>query len=502
MHCCDAVRIGLRQLRVGNGRSGSTWTRTDVTEAFDRHEPTRLGKHVGASGMSFTLVGLGVMVAGAWLFVTNKRGLALMTVFSIPFTATAVANVNVSGGRTGVSVYVFLASLFVIRQAIDAMAKRKVVKLGPAVVLAWASFALVIMASILVPLLLHHSALLVRHESLSGPYVPASARFEHEVTQVGYVFVGIAFMLALAMWVRANGKLLMVLRSYVLGTTFASIWGLYQLASRVGHIPYLTLFNNDANPAARGYEQTLGGLPRVASVALEPSILAQTLLISIALLLVAAITKRRLFSGKMDGALLSLHVAALVVTTSSSGYAGLTLLLVLAIPVLLRNLRASIVMAGTIAIAVSITALVVFGSTHTGELLIRETLTQKLHSYSAVDRLHTVLAAWKAFTWSPILGMGWGTVTSHDVFVRVLANAGVLGLMTFLLATFSSIAGLFQVKGGASARARRTGLLLATLTVGSVMVVTGLEYPLGYMWLLLAIGIAERGVASSRQSPA
>jgi hypothetical protein len=59
-------------------------------------------------------------------------------------------------------------------------------------------------------------------------------------------------------------------------------------------------------------------------------------------------------------------------------------------------------------------------------------LFSKLESYSAIERLQSVVNSWEYFLKYPTLGVGWGVVTVDDLVVNLLVNSGVIGLGMFL----------------------------------------------------------------------
>jgi hypothetical protein len=68
--------------------------------------------------------------------------------------------------------------------------------------------------------------------------------------------------------------------------------------------------------------------------------------------------------------------------------------------------------------------------------VLSSVLLDKASSGSALERLMTVQLAFGYFQKYPLLGIGWGSATSHDLLVKLLSNVGILGAFTFFAAVY------------------------------------------------------------------
>ena len=66
-----------------------------------------------------------------------------------------------------------------------------------------------------------------------------------------------------------------------------------------------------------------------------------------------------------------------------------------------------------------------------------EIVILKTDSGSAAERIYSVQVAWEYFLKYPILGCGWGMITSHDLIVCLLANSGIIGFLAFFAMVIS-----------------------------------------------------------------
>lgn len=105
----------------------------------------------------------------------------------------------------------------------------------------------------------------------------------------------------------------------------------------------------------------------------------------------------------------------------------------------------------------------------------------------SIDRFYSVAVAWQLWLSAPILGYGWGSITSHDLLVRLLANCGVVGLAGFF--------GLFyrSYQAGCVARSKADGGKIVTPEACTlvitllVMFISDFAFYLGIGWIVLGL---------------
>ena len=72
-------------------------------------------------------------------------------------------------------------------------------------------------------------------------------------------------------------------------------------------------------------------------------------------------------------------------------------------------------------------------------LLINFFFLTKLTSDSGLERMDSISHAWASFLDSPLLGVGWASVTSFDLWVLLLSNVGTLGCVAFAIFLVSTL---------------------------------------------------------------
>lgn len=223
---------------------------------------------------------------------------------------------------------------------------------------------------------------------------------------------------------------------------------------------------------------------------------AQGLVTLLPLTLPAWLRIGSVFSIRIDRWCSVLLGVALILSTSSTAYLGLVILLLLVPPLLVRSGKMSFakglrfaMIALTIAIAIA--GLVAF-SVPVVRGVADAVLLSKGSSASALERLMTIGLAFGYFKQYPILGVGWGSAGSHDLIVKLLSNVGLVGTFTFLGAMFCVLRSNWRALGtlvDTTSLSRAVWFLcLASFLMTSVLI----EFPLafGNFWLVLGLAIS------------
>ena len=238
------------------------------------------------------------------------------------------------------------------------------------------------------------------------------------------------------------------------------------------------------------------GIGRISSAAIEPSVLAVCLLALLPLTFPAWLGKGSVFSTSIDRGISCLLIAVLVLSTSSSAYLGMIILGVVMIPVLVRAKALSVSRA--IRIGLAFVALLGGGlvllitSTPFLSTLFNTLILEKASGGSGVERAMTVQLAFGYFERYPILGIGWGSATSHDLVVLLLSNVGVIGALVFFSAMASALRANWKALGALpsptnlSRIAWFSGLLLFLLN----SLLTGFPLSIGTFWVVLGMALA------------
>lgn len=225
--------------------------------------------------------------------------------------------------------------------------------------------------------------------------------------------------------------------------------------------------------------------------------MSQYLIVVAALIITAGLKKIRIFSTVKDYAILILVISALLLSTSSSAYIGLAILLVI---VLSRSRGKVLWFAASLFGIVIVAANLISPVQQAITDFVLTKFTMGITEGSGAERFMTIKNAYEYFLQSPFLGLGWGSVTSHDLLFNLLANAGVIGLMSFLLLIGSIyIRYIFFVRSLQLDAGSEVSLLSAIHVSFGVLlllqILTGFTYSSAIFWALLGLCIASYSLA-------
>jgi hypothetical protein len=319
------------------------------------------------------------------------------------------------------------------------------------------------------------------------------------------LFFGVVLTMAMISALSSEQTIKVAVKTFLMSGAFIASWGLFQFACfYILNIEYPDyIFNNTKIETARGFAQNLGvegvRVMRLSSVTHEPSVLAKFLLLVVSILLSTTLFKTPIFSRAKDTFALVTCILVILLSTSNIGYFGLAVCF--AISALLikryRNISAKLTGWAFIFIALLLTSALIFDASRK---VIYFMLVSKFESYSAAERLNSVITSWEYFLEYPLLGVGWGVVTVNDLVVNLLVNSGVLGLVSFTCLAIYLISRTL----GSLDLYHRTGSthldLLRSVTVGLMVafvvslvtgLITGIEFYLAYFYVLMALLIAS-----------
>jgi hypothetical protein len=447
--------------------SGSTVTRG----------PERIHK------LTFTLSGPVLLLLIAYVFLRKPRTLAYMVLFFAPFSATAIVNFGGLGyksGGLGLTPAMLCTVLFFVSQLLFGLAFRPV--------------AISLACRIQIGLIALFAAVFLLSLGVNATNGVLTA---YQVTQSVYVLIGLTTVVLFALEFATQSAIYRAVRWLRASAIFVSLWGIVQFLCFNLGIPYPSvLFNNSQSDAADMFDQVGPGFIRIASVAVEPSFFASSLLHFISFGATIIIIEPRLRNRYWVWPVL-LATGVLLLSTSSTGYFGLIVLfglLLLRRPLLTLAIGIPAGLAGSLALllipkAASVLASMTIDKSETSSYLER--------TAGAVRALNTFLA-------SPILGHGWGSVEAFNAVTATLANVGLIGAFVFGLA---GAATLFELqprrslgRNGPEWRltAYGTGIQHALIVALAVSVSSGIHYVVADDWCFWALGVA---VASCRQLP-
>ncbi len=461
--------------------------------------------------MSVTLVGALIIPVALCAWVLAPHWLYALAIFSVPFSATALINIAPDSIGFGVQAYILLGGLWMLRMLVDTMLRgsEKISREVQLPLTLLVGFGLVVVASLAMPWWIDGRIDIIRPDRTEaywlGSSYPLYFSAQH-LTQTVYVLFGIALTVALVFANQTLASWWRTLRIYVTSLLFVSAWGWFQWFCYRFGVEYPTLFNNSVSRSALGFDTEIEGLQRVSSVAVEPSIMAQTLLIAIPFLLFAILFRTPLLGRWRDRIALGLIVSALLISTALSGYIGLGLISVVALVVLVTVGRLPL---GYVALALlaPIGLVVSYAVSPTVQDLVERLALNKLGSLSGSERLTSIRLAWDYFVRYPFLGVGWGSVTSHDLLARLLANSGMTGLLLFVGTVIAALSHLgrrlqtgFVTSTSGIALTVGLGTLVSALAFFGVCILTSFPYVFGHFWLLLALLIASPAALTSARA--
>jgi O-antigen ligase len=283
-------------------------------------------------------------------------------------------------------------------------------------------------------------------------------------------------------------------------------WGFVQLGTYYLNVPYPAfLFNSSSSNGASLYQSEYAALhiKRLASVAVEPSVLAQYLLTVLPFLLLRIMGDRPLLSRRWDKAVAGVVIITVLLTTSTSGYVGL---IVLGAMLAVYSFRTGMLRVSHVVSTVIVGALLlilVMTSQKIGEFVSSDVFG-KLDTYSGLERSGSIQTAFMYFRQYPILGIGWGSVVSHDLVVKLLSNTGVIGFTAFVLFMGSVFGRLRQANAlyrnslhDIVGRLDVVGCAIGLSVLIVLNLITEFSYVFGHLWFLLALSLASFLAAKS-----
>ena len=430
----------------------------------------------------------------------SKEWLYRLFVFSTLFSASSAINFGEGKNGSALQVWMFFGFLWLLRLVLDGLSTlsfpvdKRIVR--PCLWLV--AFLCVASASLAMPLFINGKLAIDSPFLGEGTQTPLYLTL-HNVTQVLYLIFGGMIAICVAHWNLNQADRNETERVILFSASFIAAWGLFQFFCNVTGLPYPDfIFNNSGSASGQGFAQTLGevGIGRISSATVEPSVFAQSLIALLPLALPAWLRKGSVFSTRIDRWCSLLFVVALILSTSSTAYLGLMVLSVLVGPMLVRVRMLSRAKAMKFAAMAIIVFIVFAGLAALSVPVVRNVadtvLLSKGSSGSGIERLMTITLAFGYFQKYPILGIGWGSATSHDLIVKLLSNVGVVGAFVFFGAMLAVLRANWHTMRSLSDSfgLSRIAWMLALSVFLSTSVLIGFPLAFGNFWLILGMAIA------------
>jgi O-antigen ligase len=431
------------------------------------------------------------------LFFSEKWMLRLFLFWTL-FSASSAINFGSKESGSALQMWMFFAFLWLLQKCLRGIARLSLAvdwHILPQCV--WIGvFLLVSCTSLIMPVYIN-GRLIVTSAFLDVSGDTPLYFTLHNVTQLLYLIFGCLVAVAIAHLALDARERTVIEKTLFVSAVVLALWGAFQFACNLVGIPYPhALLNNSVSPYAAGYEQTIAqGFSRVSSATLEPSYFAQCMVAALPVTFPSWLGQRFLFSPFIDRAASCLFLVMVLLSTSTTAILGLFVLALLFLFSLRKASKISFSLlvklsAAVAAVGAAIAAALVFSPA--ARELATAMLIGKSQSYSAVERFLSVVLAFGYFRQYPVLGIGWGSATSHDLIVFLLANVGIVGASAFLAAIGFVIARTWKnIRAKQPLLASSSFVWFLTLTV-FIVLSTAVGFPLvmGNFWVTLGVAIA------------
>jgi len=444
----------------------------------------------------------------AGLFLSTKW-LYRLFVFWTLFSASSVANFGEGENGSALQVWMFFGSLWLLRLILGHLSTLSFAidrrLLRPCLWLI--AFLFVATVSLIMPAYIN-GTLAIASPILGDASETPLYLTSHNVTQLLYLIFGVMVAICVAHSNLRDEDRHETERIILLSALFISIWGLLQFFCNLTGIPYPDyIFNNSGSASGRGFLQTLNGVGRISSAAVEPSVFAQGLVTLLPLTLPAWLKRGSVLSVSIDRFCTVLFIVLLILSTSSVAYLGLLILAVFLGLLLLRTNTMSMVRVSKFSaiavVAVFAIAVLAVSSVPVARDVVSSVLLDKSSSGSALERAMTIGLAYGYFQEYPLLGIGWGSATSHDLIVKLLSNVGIIGTFTFVAAMYGVIQANWRIMDSLAPRVSlsRSAWLLGLNVFLFTSIAIGFPLAFGNFWLVLGMAISTCWEAERARTP-
>lgn len=445
--------------------------------------------------MSITVTGVVIIILGLYGFLANRKFLYDILIFFLPFSATAVINVGSGDSGSAVQPYMVLGSLWLLSLILfspaDKIKQLKINKAELSSLITLLLFSFICLVSLIMPIMIagKEQGNLSGELNSSGPIIFSS----RSITQFIYLFLGVVLAIAFYFYNRTEDNYRRTVKVYTWSVIFVMLWGWFELFCTYTGLTYPHLiFNNSISKFAGGFNGVLDGedaLKRISSVSVEPSILTQSVLLILPFYIFSIIQKKYNYSKSLDIVFVLAIIIFIMRSTSTIGivtmFVSITLSFLLYFKKLSLKRKFLFFSVGIVTIPVFIGLVyLVFQN------IINQVLFNKVDSYSGLERSSAILNAWDTFLTHPVLGVGWGSVTSFDLFVRLLSNTGILGCLAFLVYLITIIRNQSAAKNFYyNTSVIKPGVIVAFSGLIFSNMFSGFSYTFGFFWLVMGLAM-------------
>lgn len=388
-----------------------------------------------------------VVPLGIYLMLKRSNKLVLFFIFSIPFSATSILNIGTNADGKAITPAIFLALLIILKAGFDLAANSGRLRTGAnhMTYIMIAAYVLACVASIMSMTL--NSGAAFNNVSARGLGGATAVFVDHvsigvrQFTQLAYQLVWLLVSVSIAHLAKHKIETYSYIKAIIISAIAMSLLGFWQIL----HVLYPSwLLDNTANPFGHGSGQTIVGLAlhRMASAAVEPSVLAAFLLFAVGMWLFLVAGRYYIFGKIADILGIAFLLITLGATTSTTAFVGFLVLFVLLLIVIRKHRKIDKnYMLLSVVFFVIASALLYF----TDDIAVpvfTHYVIDKTDSFSFLQRVNSINVANQDFLSFPMFGVGIGTVTSYSLPFWLLANIGLFGFVAFALLAVAAVRSL------------------------------------------------------------
>jgi len=399
--------------------------------------------------MTITFIGYFIIAVGlAAVMLPSRTPILYLTIFFMPFTATAI--VNLQNPSFGLQPGYFLGILLMLRYTTEWLFRRRRQYLTHLQRMTLMPFILfVFIAGLSILLIPFRDYVYVRRPSGDFQLLRLSTE---NFTQFAYLAYVILLTVNIAACKLEPNEIRRAIRVLIISSVFVSLWGWAQLYMYYADIPYPDfLFNNSTSFLQKyGQKIRLLGFKRMNSVAPEPSMFARFLLMPTFLCFYYVYNKAGSVMRPKSALWLAIFFAVTLIFTSTStalvglfGSLFIFLLYILSkrgrISVKTYTLKESmrtvfVVLLGFVGLPLALFSLATFAFGLSSDQILQFLeilLIDKADSESGGTRLDGALQGLGLFGANPLFGVGWGSNRTFDLLTNILSTTGIVGTLTF-----------------------------------------------------------------------
>lgn len=312
------------------------------------------------------------------------------------------------------------------------------------------------------------------------------------ITQTLYFLIGLTVLFVISFTYKTKRDIFKLLKLLISGITFMIFWGWFGDITYYLNIPYPQLFNQIGMWEYGIAKESLNGFPRMASVTMEPSYLAQILIPITPFFYWFAQQKTPfIFKKNFHKRMYIFSLITLLVAVTTTGVLGFFVLIGL---LLVNNIRFFNKRSKYFLIT-TYTLIVAFGIYQMINYLVSVSGT-----YSGIERFKTVIYGLKYINDYPILGVGWGVFPTYDFIVNLLVGFGFLGTIPFLIFLYNIFK---KIRFTITKVDEEIKPLLKAATESFILILivsqlSGFIYHSQYFWLYIGIALSIGSIKNQR----